>query len=125
MYIDFVDSSTVKEFKVQADWYLKQSKKAIRTFYTEFSRQEKHRAETCKSGKATRILSDIAFDYLALSINDDRDIDTLKKIRPSTETLLKNTGSMFKTDKPFYNKYFASWWYKINWSKIVDIWFSI
>lgn len=125
MFISFVDSTTVKEIKTQAEWHEKQSKKLMRTFYAEFSRQEKHRAETCKPGKATKMLSDIAFDYLGLEASSVKTIDMLKMNRPSTKTLLKNTSSLFYTDRPYYNKYFASWWYKNNWSKIVEIYFGV
>ena len=121
MHIDFVDSTTVKEIKLQSEWYAKQSKKLMRIFRAEFSKQERHRAETCTAGKATKLLSSFAFNYLSLSVNDDREESILISIRPSTETLLKNSGSLFSSDKPYYNKYFASWWYKKNWETLVKI----
>lgn len=117
MFISFVDSSTVKEIKLQAEWHAKQSKKLMRIFRAEFSKQERHRAENCTAGKATALLTNYALEYFHSVDESNQTFEHMSVLRPSTQTLIFNTE--FNTDKPYYNKYFASWWYKKNWINLV------
>ena len=119
MNIEFVEVCTIKELKQQSLYHLKQSKKLDRKFHAEFSRQEKHRAETCKEGTATIRLGKFAFDYFSSVCEENQNYEHLSTLRPSTEVLIWNTE--FNTDNPFYNKYFASWWYKKNWKLLVKL----
>jgi hypothetical protein len=107
-FIEFVEQSTIKEIKTQAEYCLKQYKKLMKLFYTEFSKQERHRANTCKEGTATKMLSELVFEYLQKPDNDLRTIEELITIRPSTKTLLKgHYGAAFKTSKPLFSSEFA------------------
>ena len=119
MNIEFVEVCTVKEIKQQSLYFLKQSKKLDRKFHAEFSRQEKHRAETCKEGAATIRLGKFAFDYFSSVCAENQNYEHLSTLRPSTNVLIWNTE--FNTEKPFYNKYFASWWYKKNWKLLAKL----
>jgi len=129
MNITLINSTTTNELLTQAAWHRKQAQKLERKFEAEFARAEKHRANTCKDGTATYLLKQCADEYLS---KFDRtklvDINYYLIYRPSTETLLMNwtdsTALEFFTDKPFYNKYFASQWYKNNWEKIVTEWYK-
>jgi len=106
--------------------YKKQAIKSLNRSLAIFSMEEKRRAETCKEGLATQELINLAFRYFNNSyLKDYRKseyIDMLIKARPSTYLLTRPTKLFNSTNRPYFNKYFASWWYKKNWKDIVTKW---
>lgn len=121
MEIVVENNVTIKELKTMADWHRKQSEKLSRMFKSEFSRSEKDRVENLKEGKASVTLRVIALSFLSnhpYTLSCGRDY--LVKNQPCLETLLGEIEHPFCTLKPYYNKYFAHWYYKKNWESIVD-----
>lgn len=121
---------TSKEMITIALWHEKQAEKFERKAKALFSQEEKKRANLCKDGPATTELKNIAYTFLMKYINEPYifryQLNHLKDIsRPSTETLFFKSATfeqniLFDSDEPYWNKFFASWWYKKNWSKLVD-----
>lgn len=121
---------TSKEMITISLWHEKQAEKFERKARALFSQEEKKRANLCKDGPATVELKNIAYTFLMKYINEPyifrHHLDLLKEgARPSTETIFFKSATfeqniLFGSDEPYWNMFFASWWYKKNWSKLVD-----
>ena len=122
MTIDFVDVTTLKQVKLDAEWNLKQYKKKMKIFCTEFSHQERLRVDSCKEGKTTVLLRVKAFMYFDAIEKQYKTFEHLSVNRPSTRKLIGE--EMYNSMVPYFNRYFASWFYKKNWNSLVTDYLS-
>jgi len=122
MTIDFVDVTTLKQLKLDAEWNLKQYKKKMKIFRTEFSHQERIRVDTCKEGTTTKLLKTYAFMYFDAIEKQYKTFEHLSVNRPSTRKLVGE--EMYESMVPYFNRYFASWFYKKNWKSLVTDYLS-
>ena len=122
---------TSKEMITISLWHEKQAEKSENRAKALFSQEEKKRANSCKDGPATTELKNIAYSYLLKHFEDDESvtveyINELKTTnRPCTETLFFKSATfeqnvLFNSGEPYWNMYFASWWFKKNWANLVD-----
>lgn len=122
---------TSKEMITIALWHEKQAEKSEKSAIALFSQEERARAETCRDGPATTELKNIAYSYLLKHFEDDESvtIDYINELkttgRPCTETLFFKSATfeqnvLFNSFEPYWNMYFASWWFKKNWPSMVD-----
>ncbi len=122
---------TSKEMITISLWHEKQAEKFERKARALFSQEEKKRANSCKDGPATTELKNIAYSYLLKYFEDNESVtmDYINELkttsRPCTETLFFKSATfeqnvLFNSDEPYWNMYFASWWFKKNWANLVD-----
>lgn len=112
---------TAKEAELKSAYYYKQAIKYGSISDSLFSIEEKQRATTCKEGYATTILHDLAIMWITKYSWNNSTVEDCIKNRPNTKRLLKsnNTGLQFFGNTKYFNIYFASWYYKLNWENIV------
>lgn len=120
-----METLTAKEAKLISDYFAKKSIKFEKMSESLFSQEEKLRVENCKEGDATTTLDFIAINWLNTHnwTKDSKYKEIFIAQRPSTKTLL-GSKTIFSTKelRKFYNIYFASWYYKKHWNRLVNKW---
>ena len=123
MKVEFIDKTTIKEIKKQAEWHRKTYKKLMNIYLSDFSKSERCKAINCTPGEATHCLTGMILFYLSKHPVKDENYHYVN--RPSFETLSKFTkNNIFNNvEKEYFNKYFAKQWIKDNYNYIVKVFF--
>jgi uroporphyrinogen-III decarboxylase len=119
MFLSVEDCTTIKEIKFRADRLRKQAEKEMQIYLTRFSENERLKAHECSKGEACDCLQRMVETYLLK--HPMTDVDYHLMFRPCFETLQRVAGNYrFKSvEKPYFNKFFAKEWIKINYCSIV------
>jgi hypothetical protein len=119
---------SIQKIRVNAEKHNKEFKKQLNKFRSSFSSEERRKAKNCKEGRATIFLRELALAYLNATYGkyNEKYLDFYIKNRPSTLNILFSTyesiKNIYDSNKSYYNKYFASEWYKLNWHNIIEEW---
>ena len=104
--------------------HLKLRNKEFNEAVSMFAMSERKRAATCTEGNMTNLLKNTIVYYL--NKHPYKNLEYHLKYKPCTTTLIKDFPNLIERDtfSKYYNFYFASEWYKINYEKVVRCYFN-
>jgi len=104
--------------------HLKLRNKEFNEAVSMFAMSERKRAATCSEGNMTNLLKNTIVHYLKK--HPCKEFEYHLKYKPCTTTLIKDFPNLIERDtfSKYYNFYFASEWYKINYEKVVREYFN-